>query len=119
MGLDYNSYTGFGFKLADGDTYDDVIEAIERNHEDYYDIDFSDDNIELIVDGMCGNYIYLLYIIDNHDPLEDNNGIELSLTEFKETTERAITALSEAVNKLGLPNVEAKDIKFISFTHVW
>lgn len=121
MGVDYTSYTGFGIKLANEDNYDEINNLLEEASEDgdVYSLTFDDDNIELIFDGMCGQYIYLLYKLDSHEPLYDNDGLELSLTEFKEIIEKVAPALADAVKKLGLPNIEAKDVKFISFTHAW
>ena len=120
MGVDYTAYAGFGLRLATENNYNEVCDMLEAASEDgdIYDIEFDDENIELIFDGMCGNYIYLLYKLSSEDAYAAD-ATELSLNEFKATLEKVAPALSAAVRKLGIPNIEASDIKFISFVHAW
>ena len=120
MGVDYRSYVGFGIKLADEDTYDEVNDKFDADGIDIYDIEFSDNNIEIVSDGMCGNYIYLIYKLNEFEIYEgDSENTEISLAEFKDIVAKVPNALKEACKLLRLDNFTADDVKFISFTHAY
>ena len=119
MGVDYTAYVGIGLKLATEKTYNDIIAKIDTATGYHYDVDFSDEHIELVVDGMGGQYIYLLYVLDSHDMYDETEGIELSLEDFRTLLAQATPALLEALKTLGLSDFTKDAFKFISFTHVW
>lgn len=119
MGVDYTTYVGIGLKLATEKTYDDITARMDAATGDYYDVNFSDSHIKLICDGMCGQYIYLLYVLDSHDIYDEAEGIVLSLDEFKTLLAQAAPALLEALTTLGLSEFTEDAFKFISFTHAW
>ena len=123
MGVDYTSYAGFGIKIADSKTFDEVyhnklepLDYIWESDDNF----FKDKHIELITDGMCGDYIYLMYVIDRHDLYDETEGISIDLDEFKKQVDEVKPLIEDAINKLGLSDmVSADNIKFITFTHAW
>ena len=120
MGVDYRSYVGFGIKLADQNTYDELIDKFEACEVDIYDIEFSDEHIELVDDGMCGQYMYLLYKLNEFEVYDcDSENTEISLSDFKELLGKVPGALKEACELLKLNNFNVEDVKFISFTHAY
>ena len=67
MSVSMTHYLGFGISLGEPDF--DKVDLVEKEHPEYSAYEFVRDktdiksNVRLIVDGMCGNYSYLIYVI--------------------------------------------------------
>jgi hypothetical protein len=64
MGVDLTHYLGIGVKL-DYDTYYEKVDEYETKNPKYSCYEFissiKENHIQFVVDGMDGNYIYLMY----------------------------------------------------------
>lgn len=63
-------YLGIGYKL-DYDKNTDKIDAFLDKHPEYSEYQFENPNadkrLQIIVDGMNGNYIYIMYVLRKAD----------------------------------------------------
>ena len=122
MSVEVTHYLGIGYQL-DYDENIDKVDSFLETHPEYSEYSFLNPNadkpgLQIITDGMDGNYIYILYVLHKAD-LEDmycsSGNVEISLTGV--SSESSATILVRNLFHSILPDWPAKDPYLISFFH--
>jgi hypothetical protein len=124
MSVDLTHYLGIGVKLSDDPDFD-KFDAIEEKYPQYSQYEFIrkgaeiKSNIRLIVDGMNGDYAYLMYVI-NEVEQEDMYGSKAT-SEFPFNSIESADVISELQTVYSLFNdgkeLRASDVNIISLFH--
>jgi hypothetical protein len=117
-------YFGIGLKLTDEPDFDKYEEFIDK-HPQYSRYEFirnkteANSNIRLIVDGMCGTYAYLVYVIKETSD-EEMWSTECT-KEFPFNSIESADVISELQTVYSLLNdgkeLRASDVNIISLFH--
>lgn len=126
MSVDIKHYFGVGLQLEFNDEkYFDYYEEIEEAHPEYsqwlHERNTTDlkSNVRLIVDGMCGNYVYLIYVI-KEVAQEDMYNVEATVEfPFNNIDSQAIVEELQKAYPIFNEDKELpiKDLKMISLFH--
>lgn len=124
MSVDITHYLGIGVKLTDSpdfDLYDEIIDKYPQysRYEFLRKTTETKSNIRLIVDGMNGDYAYLMYVINEVEQCEMYSNSATS--EFPFNTLESEAAIKELQEAYPLFNegkeLSIKDVKIISLFH--
>ena len=126
MSVDMTHYFGIGIKLTDKEIDDfDKYNDFEDKYPQYSRYEFmrrnteAKSNIRLIVDGMCGLYAYLMYVIKDAD-YEDMWSSERT-AEFPLNSIESANAISELQEVYSLlengKELRVQEVKVISLFH--
>ena len=124
MSVSMTHYFGIGLKLTDN-PYFDKLEEFEENYPQYSRYQFIRDktdiksNIRLIVDGMNGLYVYLVYVIKK---TEDEEMWSTNCTkEFPFNSIESADVISELQTVYSLleggKELRVQDVNIISLFH--
>ena len=115
MSVDVTHYFGVGIALDPNGDYWDFTE--EHPEYDRYFFRDGETRVRLIVDGMCGDYVYLMYVINKTDALYSSSATkEFALNSLESSN--IIKELQEAYPLLtGGKELPIKDVKIISLFH--
>lgn len=124
MSVEITHFFGIGIKLSDNPDFDKYEEIIDKypQYSRYNFIRQSSEvksNVRLIVDGMNGDYAYLMYVINEveQEDMYDNSATR----EFPFNTLDAsyvISQLQEAYPLFTNEELRIQDLKIISLFHV-
>ena len=115
MSVDVTHYFGVGIALdPDGDYWD-----FTEEHPEYDQYFFRDGEtrVRLIVDGMCGDYVYLMYVLNRADDLYSSSATKefaLNSLESSDIIKELQTAYFILTDGKELP---IKDVKIVSLFH--
>lgn len=124
MSVDITHFFGIGIKLSDNpdfDKYDEIIDKYPQ-YSRYSFIRHSSEiksNVRLIVDGMNGDYAYLMYVINEVE--QEDMYSNSATSEFPFNTLDAsyiISQLQEAYPLFTNEELRIQDLKMISLFHV-
>lgn len=124
MSVDITHYLGIGVKLTDNpdfDLYDEIIDKYPQysRYEFLRKTTEAKSNVRLIVDGMNGDYAYLMYVINEVEQYEMYSNSATS--EFPFNTLESEAAIKELQEAYPLFNegkeLSIKDVKIISLFH--
>ena len=124
MSVDITHFFGIGIKLSDNpdfDKYDEIIDKYPQ-YSSYSFIRHSSEiksNVRLIVDGMNGDYAYLMYVINEVE--QEDMYSNSATSEFPFNTLDAsyiISQLQEAYPLFTNEELRIQDLKMISLFHV-
>lgn len=124
MSVDLTHYLGIGVKLSDDPDFD-KFDAIEEKYPQYSQYEFIREtaevksNIRLIVDGMNGDYAYLMYVINEVE--QEDMYSSRATSEFPFNTVEPEAAIKELQEAYPIFNegkeLSIKDVKIISLFH--
>lgn len=126
MSVSMTHYFGIGIKLTDKEIDDfDKYNDFEDKYPQYSRYEFmrrtteAKSNIRLIVDGMCGSYAYLMYVIKDAD-YEEMWSTECT-KEFPFNSIESADAISELQEVYSLledgKELRVQDVNIISLFH--
>ena len=124
MSVDLTHYLGIGVKLSDDPDFD-KFDAIEEKYPQYSQYEFIRNttevksNIRLIVDGMNGDYAYLMYVINEVE--QEDMYSSRATSEFPFNSIESADVISELQTVYSLFNdgkeLRASDVNIISLFH--
>jgi hypothetical protein len=124
MSVDLTHYLGIGVKLSDDPDFD-KFDAIEEKYPQYSQYEFIrkgaeiKSNIRLIVDGMNGDYAYLMYVINEVE--QEDMYSSRTTSEFPFNSIESADVISELQTVYSLFNdgkeLRASDVNIISLFH--
>lgn len=124
MSVDLTHYLGIGVKLSDDPDFD-KFDAIEEKYPQYSQYEFiretaeAKSNIRLIVDGMNGDYAYLMYVINEVE--QEDMYSSRATNEFPFNSIESTDVISELQTVYSLLNdgkeLRASDVNIISLFH--
>lgn len=119
------TYTGVGIRLANSKTYDVVNHRLERIAAEKGgswsgDLVFEDKHLQIINDGMNGNYIYLFYIFSMVDGWS-GTGIDTdksyTIGEMISRLQEAYCQIAKAYYDLEFTNLDNSEVRFMTLEH--
>ena len=110
MSIDLTFYLGFAIELP----YEDDYWDIEEEHPEYNSYD---SDVHLIVDGMCGQYTYLMYILDKaeQDDMYDSDYCHKSFNPV--LTDEIVEELKKAYTIFTGKELDTNQIKLTRLFH--
>lgn len=121
MSVSITHYLGIGYKL-DYDKYTDKVDAFLDEHLEYSRYEHLNPKadkpgLQIIVDGMNGNYIYVMYVLkktEDYDMYSSSGDVAFSLINASPES-----SVSISVRKLyqSVTGDKPNDPKLISFFH--
>jgi hypothetical protein len=124
MSVSMTHYFGIGFKLTDDQDFDKYEEFIDK-YPQYSRYEFlrktteATSNIRLIVDGMNGDYAYLMYVINEVEQYDMYSNSATS--EFPFNSIESADVISELQTVYSIINdgkeLRASDVNIISLFH--
>jgi hypothetical protein len=124
MSVDLTHYLGIGVKLSDDPDFD-KFDAIEEKYPQYSQYEFIRNttevksNVRLIVDGMNGDYAYLMYVINEVE--QEDMYSSRATSEFPFNSIESADVISELQTVYSLFNdgkeLRASDVNIISLFH--
>ena len=122
MSTSITHYLGIGYKL-DYDKYTDRIDDFLDFHPEYSRYEHLNPNadkpgLQIIVDGMNGNYIYVMYVLhktSQYDMYSSNGDVDLSL--INADPESSIAILVRKLYHMILPDERVSDPHLVSLFH--
>ena len=119
MSVNAEVFVGFSVDLDYRNHYDDVDEFCDKHPEyDRYSPSYKN-TVRFIVDGMCGDYIRLMYIV-NYIDIEYADGYSHYDTldvDVDLYSQGIYDKLNEPYKEIFKKDLNIDDIKFITFVH--